>query len=175
MNQSMITKQTIDQSPADQNPSNQQPTKQQAYDDSHALAGFACVYQQNVVWGELDAFNHLNNVVYYRYAESARIDYLCKLGLFGSGEVMVLAQSSCTYLRPVHFPDCLQIGVRCKKLGTTSMVFEYCFYSEQQQAVVATAEVVVVSLDESGTRKQPWTQEQRQRVQDFEIHNFEIS
>ncbi len=136
---------------------NQQNTKQQNPNIDHTtanpkmnntktandvLADFACVYQQ-----QLDAFNHLNNVVYYRYMESARIDYLYKLGMFGAGQFMVLAQSSCCYLKPVHFPDCLHIGVRCKKLGTTSMVFDYCFFSEQQQAVVATAEAVVVSLD----------------------------
>ncbi len=162
---------------------NQQDTKQQNPNIDHTtanpkmnntktandvLADFACVYQQPVAWGELDAFNHLNNVVYYRYMESARIDYLYKLGMFGAGQFMVLAQSSCCYLKPVHFPDCLHIGVRCKKLGTTSMVFDYCFFSEQQQAVVATAEAVVVSLDESASHKQPWSEEQRQKVQEFE-------
>ncbi|MBO6225570.1 MAG: acyl-CoA thioesterase, partial [Psychrobacter sp.] len=40
------------------------------------LAHYPIMHQQPIHWGEMDAFNHLNNVVYYRYAESARIGYL---------------------------------------------------------------------------------------------------
>lgn len=132
------------------------------------LQNYAVVYKQVVAWGELDAFNHLNNVVYYRYAESARIYYLYELSMFAADNVTVLAHSSCNYLRPVFFPDTLQIGVRCKKLGNTSIVFDYVFYSEQQQAVVATAEAVVVSLDAQGKNKQAWTAEQRKQVLELE-------
>lgn len=54
-------------------------------DDSRPseLAHYPIIHQQPIHWGEMDAFNHLNNVVYYRYAESARIGYLQALGMFG--------------------------------------------------------------------------------------------
>ena len=48
------------------------------------LAGYPYIYTQAVVWGEMDAFNHVNNVVYYRYAESARIEYLRLLNIFNA-------------------------------------------------------------------------------------------
>lgn len=128
------------------------------------LSHYPIIHHQPIHWGEMDAFNHLNNVVYYRYAESARIGYLQALGMFDGSMVTVLAQSSCQYLRPVTYPDTLLLGVRCQHLGTTSIVIEYSYYSSAQCAVVATAEAVVVRLDSEGKDKLPWTTEERARL-----------
>ena len=128
------------------------------------LAHYPVIHTQPIQWGEMDAFNHLNNVVYYRYAESARIAYLQALGMFDGNMVTVLAQSSCQYLRPVTYPDTLLLGVRCRRLGTTSIVIEYSYYSRAQQAVVATAEAVVVRLNSSAEQKLPWTDDERARL-----------
>jgi len=128
------------------------------------LANYPVIHTQPIHWGEMDAFNHLNNVVFYRYAESARIAYLQTLGMFDGSMVTVLAQSSCQYLRPVVYPDTLLLGVRCQRLGTTSIVIEYSYYSCAQQAVVATAEAVIVRLQSDGKTKLPWTIEERARL-----------
>ena len=133
-----------------------------------ALAHYPVIHQQPIHWGEMDAFSHLNNVVYYRYAESARIAYLQALGMFDGDMVTVLAASSCQYLRPVTYPDTLLLGVRCQRLGTTSIVMEYSYYSSAQQAIVATADAVVVRLDSQGENKVPWTIEERARLQALE-------
>lgn len=129
-----------------------------------ALAHYPVIHHQPIHWGEMDAFNHLNNVVYYRYAESARIGYLQTLGMFDGSMATVLAQSSCQYLRPVTYPDTLLLGVRCQRLGNTSIVMEYSYYSTAQDTIVATAEAVVVRLDSDGKRKLPWTEEERARL-----------
>ena len=128
------------------------------------LAHYPVIHHQPIHWGEMDAFNHLNNVVYYRYAESARIAYLQTLGMFDGSMVTVLAQSSCQYLRPVTYPDTLLLGVRCQRLGNTSITIEYRYYSTAQLAIVATAEAVVVRLESDGKTKLPWTIEERERL-----------
>ena len=128
------------------------------------LSHYPIIHHQPIHWGEMDAFNHLNNVVYYRYAESARIDYLQALGMFDGSMVTVLAQSSCQYLRPVTYPDTLLLGVRCQRLGNTSIVIEYSYYSCAQEVIVATAEAVIVRLDSDGKDKLPWTAEERERL-----------
>ena len=129
-----------------------------------ALAHYAVIHHQPIHWGEMDAFNHLNNVVYYRYSESARIGYLHALDMFDGSMVTVLAQSSCQYLRPVTYPDTLLLGVRCQRLGNTSMAMEYSYYSTAQNTIVATASAVVVRLDSDGISKLPWTTEERERL-----------
>ena len=128
------------------------------------LSHYPIIHQQPIHWGEMDAFNHLNNVVYYRYAESARIGYLQALGMFDGNMVTVLAQSSCQYLHPVTYPDTLLLGVRCQRLGNTSIVIEYSYYSCAQEIIVATAEAVIVRLDSDGKDKLPWTAEERERL-----------
>ena len=77
---------------------NKKPTRNAFIDvqDSGAevpkeLADYPIIYNQPIHWGEMDAFSHLNNVVYYRYAESARIAYLQALGMFDGNMVTVLA------------------------------------------------------------------------------------
>lgn len=40
-----------------------------------AFAGFPVRVGIPVAWGEMDAFGHVNNVVYFRYFESARIAF----------------------------------------------------------------------------------------------------
>ncbi len=133
-------------------------------DAPNELAHYPIIYPQPIQWGEMDAFNHLNNVIYYRYAESARIVYLQALGMFDGSMVTMLAHSSCQYLRPVTFPDTLLLGVRCQRLGNTSIVIDYRYYSCAQQAIVATAEAVIVRLDSKGKDKLPWTEDERARL-----------
>ncbi len=128
------------------------------------LAHFPVIHPQPIHWGEMDAFNHLNNVVFYRYAETARIAYLFALKMFDGDMVTVLAESSCKYLRPVTYPDTLLIGIRCRHLGTTSIVMEYSYFSTAQQAIVATADAVIVRLDNSATKKVAWIEEERRAL-----------
>ena len=136
------------------------------YDFLHQQHSF--IQEQKVAWGEMDAFNHLNNVIYYRYAESARIGYLQAFGLFSEDIQVVLAQSSCQYLQPVTFPDTLHIGVRCRHLGSSSMITSYAYYSEAQQAIVAQGEAVLVRLDAQSQQKVLWTDQERQQIQAFD-------
>ena len=84
--------------------------------------------------------------------------------MFDGSMVTVLAQSSCQYLRPVTYPDTLLLGVRCQRLGNTSIVMEYSYYSCAQEAIVATADAVIVRLDSDGKDKLPWSNEERERL-----------
>lgn len=129
------------------------------------LMDFPVVHVQPVAWGDMDGFNHVNNVVYYRYAESARISYLRATGLVQTRTDIstILAANSCQYKRPVTYPDTLLVGVRVKSMGTTSVVFEKAFYSVAQSAIVATADAVMVKADADG-KKMAWRDDERQQL-----------
>ena len=57
-------------------------------------------------WGDMDAMGHVNNTVYFRYFEVARLDWLCGIGApptpTGSGPVIVNA--FCNFIRQLEFP-----------------------------------------------------------------------
>lgn len=131
----------------------------------HPLAEFAVIYEQKVEWGDMDAFNHVNNVRYYDYSQQARIHYMEQLSLFGADVVVVVATTSCQYLRPITYPDTLWLGVRAKKIGNTSLVQEYVYFSTAQNAVVATGEAVLVLFEADGVTKRPFTDVERQRIE----------
>lgn len=122
-------------------------------DEHHPMHGFAVVYSQQVEWGDMDSFGHVNNVVYYTYAQNARIHYNTQLNLFNESTFSVMAASSCQYFKPVTYPDTLWIGVRVKKIGNASVIHEYTYYSTAMSTIVARGESVLVYLDKASGQK----------------------
>lgn len=94
-----------------------------------------------VKWGEMDAFQHLNNTVYIRYIEDGRIDLLEKLGMssdmksFNIGPI--LASIQCDYLAPVTYPDTIIVFSTVKQTGIKKIELEHKLWSIQQNCLVA--------------------------------------
>jgi acyl-CoA thioester hydrolase len=58
-------------------------------------------------WGDMDAFGHVNNTVYFRYMEQVRISWFEQLGLMGGtedGQGPVIVNASMEFLRQLHYP-----------------------------------------------------------------------
>lgn len=114
---------------------------------------YPVIFEQKVAWGDMDAFGHVNNVIYYRYIESARIQYFDHLGLFELDINTVVGSSQCKYLKPVYYPDTLKIGCRVVEIRNSAFRMEYLLFSQTQQEVVATAEAVMVCVDKISGQK----------------------
>ena len=105
----------------------------------------------SVLWGHMDAFQHVNNVIYFRYFESARIEYFRVTGLMEqmmrSGVGPILAATSCRYIRPLTFPDTIKIGCRTKWIDESELEQEYGIFSNEQQKIVAIGTGLIVAYD----------------------------
>ena len=57
-------------------------------------------------WGDMDAMGHLNNGSYFRYLETARIDWFQSLGLDPSpaGEGIVIVNAFCNFYKQLEYP-----------------------------------------------------------------------
>ena len=117
------------------------------------LLDYPIIYQQQVAWGDMDAFGHVNNVIYYRYMESARIDYMNKLDILREDIYTVVVSNQCKYMRPVFYPDQLKIGVRVEEVRSSAFRMSYLLWSELQQQVVATGDAVIVCVDKVEMQK----------------------
>ncbi|WP_339663913.1 thioesterase family protein [uncultured Psychrobacter sp.] len=137
-------------------------------DNDHPMHGFAVIYSQQVEWGDMDSFGHVNNVVYYTYAQNARIHYNSQLNLFNKNTFSVMAASSCQYFKPVVYPDTLWIGVRIKKIGNASLIHEYTYYSTAMNTIVASGESVLVYLDKATGQKKNIDDTKKAAISDFE-------
>lgn len=136
------------------------------------------VYHQQVAWGDMDAFGHVNNVMYYRYIESARIDYLTQVDAFSHGLVTVVSSTSCRFYRPVYFPDLLKVGARVVELRNSGFRMSYVLYSNQQNQMVATGEAIVVMVDATTFEKAAMPMELRQRIARLEAsmgHDLQLT
>lgn len=125
---------------------------------------YPIVHEQNVAWGDMDAFGHVNNVMYYRYIESARINYFDALNIFEQKVLTVVASNQCKYLRPVFYPDQLKIAVRVDELRNSAMRMSYQLFSTVQNELVATAEAVIVCVDQENMQKAAIPEDIREKI-----------
>ena len=132
------------------------------------LKNFPAVFEQNVIWGDMDALGHVNNVIYYRYIESARIHYFKDMDLFNHGIIAVIAKSSCQYLSPVIYPDKLFVGARVEEIRNSAIRMSYTLFSEQQNKIVALGEAIMVCLDQKNHQKVAVPNRLKQSILDFE-------
>lgn len=101
--------------------------------------------------GEMDALQHVNNVVYFRYFETARIDFFNRFfpldEMHKSGLGPVISDNSARYKRPVTFPDTLHVGVSISDIQSDRFTMHYQVFSEQQQAVTTVGSSVAVMFN----------------------------
>ena len=139
------------------------------------LAGLPFVLPWPIQWGDQDMFGHVNNVVYFRWLESARIAFFQESGLADlmakSGVAPILASIKCNYRRQLRYPDTVHISASVVKLGRSSMQMNHLIYSESLGAVAADGESTVVVFDYAAQRSAPIPDDVRARIDQFERRN----
>ncbi|MGK5630835.1 acyl-CoA thioesterase [Streptomyces sp. URMC 123] len=123
-------------------------------------------------WSDMDAFGHVNNAVFLRYLEEARIDFMFRPAREGGVSSLaggaVVARHEIDYLRPlVHRHEPVTVETWVTKLGAASMTVSYEVKDEEQ--VYARALTVVVPFDLKAGRPRRITDEERaflERYQD---------
>jgi acyl-CoA thioester hydrolase len=122
-----------------------------------------------VQWGEMDAFGHVNNAVYLRWFETARIAYFERVSvprtLADAGPRPILGRATVDFRSPVTFPDTVTVEANVTRLGTTSFTMGYRASSAKQGRVVAEGEAVVVMIDPSTGLKTPLSPELRAAIE----------
>ncbi|MCH4296112.1 acyl-CoA thioesterase [Shewanella sp. 3B26] len=104
-----------------------------------------------VAWGEMDALQHVNNVAYFRYFETARIDFFGRFfpldNMYRQGLGPVISENQARYKRPVTYPDTLQVGVWVSDVHPDRFTLHYEVFSEAQQAITTTGSSIAVMFD----------------------------
>ncbi len=135
---------------------------------SQLLTDYPVVIEIPVAWGEMDAFQHVNNVVYFRYLESARIAYFQELGLMEvmerTGVGPILASVQCRFKIPLTYPDTVSVGVRVSGMGEDRFTMEYAVVSQRLEKIAAVGKGVIVSYNYSENKKAPLPTEMRDLI-----------
>jgi acyl-CoA thioester hydrolase len=136
------------------------------------LKGFFVIIETPVAWGEMDAFGHVNNIVYFRYFESARMAYLERLRgmeyMKETGIGPILASTQCRFRVPLTYPDTVSVGARVHSIEPDRFTMDYCVVSHQLQKVAAEGSGVIVMFDYQKNAKAALPDVLRQRIEAIE-------
>ena len=75
-----------------------------------------------VRWGDMDAMGHVNNATYFRYMETARIDWFRSIGCVpdAQGEGPVIVNAFCNFYRQFEYPDDVLLKMYVSDPGRTT-------------------------------------------------------
>ena len=139
---------------------------------SEPLRNFPVVIEIRVAWGEMDSMQHVNNAVYFRYIESARMAYFERIGLLEhlqhTGVGPILAWTSCRFRRALTYPDTVSVGTRVTKIDRDRFTMETLIVSHSMNDVAAESEGIVVTFDYREQKKVPVPDEVRHRIEELQ-------
>lgn len=98
-------------------------------------------------WGDLDAYGHVNNTVFFRFMEQARVEWLATLShaLKPHGEGPVIINAACTFLLQLNYPGVVVVDLFVGPPGRSSIPSYYEIYSKE--VLVAEGESKIVWMD----------------------------
>jgi len=109
-------------------------------------------------WMDNDVYGHINNALYYGFFDTAINSYLIAEGGLdiNAGPVIGFAvESHCQYLKPLAFPEVLEVGLRVGKLGNSSVRYELAIFKQGESVAAAEGYFVHVFVDRQTQRPVP--------------------
>ncbi len=73
-------------------------------------------------WGDMDAMGHVNNTTYFRYLETARIDWMRSIGCAPDpkGEGPVIVNAFCNFYHQLAYPGDVVVKTFVSDVGRSS-------------------------------------------------------
>lgn len=108
-------------------------------------------------WGDMDAYGHVNNTIYFRYMEQARVEWLESLAhrVMPLGESPVIINASCTFLKPMTYPGVIEVRLYAGRPGRSSIPTWYEMRIDGEAEIYAEGESKVVWMDHATGKSVP--------------------
>lgn len=103
-------------------------------------------------WSEMDLFGHINNVAYFKYIQTARVNFCELAGINTSNAAnplsFAVAASSCNFLKPLYFPGTIVVKTKMQWIKNTSFQLKHIILNGNGE-ISAEGEDVIVLFDYS--------------------------
>jgi len=106
-------------------------------------------------WMDNDVYGHVNNVQHYSFFDTGVARFLLAAGMFGDNAlelekvtaIGLVVETTCRYHAPLAFPDEVTVGLRCARLGASSIRYEIGLFRNAEETACAEGHFVHVYVD----------------------------
>jgi acyl-CoA thioester hydrolase len=109
-------------------------------------------------WGDMDVMGHVNNTIYFRYMETARIEWLDSLGVGPNpaGEGIVIANAFCNFIRQLEYPGEVRVRTYASSPGRSAFdSWAVMERADQPGVVCASGGATIVWVDFPAQKSAP--------------------
>lgn len=133
---------------------------------THALHTLLHVSRIPIRWGDMDAYGHVNNTVYFRYAEQNRVEWFEAqgLGVGTSDEGPVIVNAACTFLLPMTYPGMVEVRMYGGQLGRSSFMTTFEMRIEGDERLYAEGHSKVVWINTATGKSAPLPDDLRRLI-----------
>lgn len=121
-----------------------------------------------VRWGDMDAYGHVNNTIYFRYCEQARVEWLEAGGFMVSidqDDGPVIINAACTFMIPVTYPATAIVRLYAGAPGRSSVMNWYEIGVEGDDRIYAEGSAKVVWMNHLTGKSVPLPETLRNQVE----------
>lgn len=133
--------------------------------------GITLVHTETMVmrWGDMDAMMHVNNTVYFRYMEQARIGWIETWNVgttAANAEGPVIANASCQFKRPLKYPGSVEVRVYAGRIGRSSLPTYYEMRrTDDAETIYASGEALFVWISNATGKPAVFPETVRRRLE----------
>lgn len=128
-------------------------------------------------WMDNDVYQHVNNVVYYSFFDTAVGHYLIESGALdveASPVIGLVVETRCQYFSSLSFPSKVHAGLRVGRLGTTSVRYEIGIFRDADDVAAAQGHFIHVYVDRPTNRPVPLPDKLRQVLAPLVVDEADI-
>ena len=111
--------------------------------------------------GDMDAYAHVNNTVYFRYMEQARVEWITSLGydVAPGKESMLMINGFCNFYQQLSYPGELILKTSIGTIGRSSIdIYTSMSLTTMPDDIVAIGGATMVWVDLITNKSAPWPQ-----------------
>ncbi|MFZ5556060.1 MAG: acyl-CoA thioesterase [Pseudomonadota bacterium] len=116
-------------------------------------------------WGDMDAYGHVNNTVFFRFMEQARVAWMEAIvgkTLVAPEAGIVIVNASCTFLKQLDYPGVVEVKMSVGPPGRSSLMSFYEIFKRGDAEPYADGAAKIVWVDQRVRRSAPipdWVRE----------------
>jgi acyl-CoA thioester hydrolase len=118
-------------------------------------------------WGDMDAYGHVNNTIYFRYMEQARVEWITSLGyqVAPGRDSMLMMNGFCNFYKQLSYPGDLILKTSIGAIGRTSMdVYTSMALTSDPDSEVAIGGATMVWVNLTTSQSAPWPDDILQKI-----------